>query len=120
MIHLLATFTLGTVYAVVPLRTLVSTVVGADFATKFDIYTGAVILPASGTLGGAFQPDRRPDEVGCKKRPGGYGKCSHFIAVKLRLESAHKRQYGNEDNWPEQISHGFLAGARSIPPPIIL
>ncbi len=68
MIHLLASFTFGTVYAVVPLRTFVSTIIGAGYATKFDIYTGAVILPASGTLGGAIQPNCRPDKAGCKKR----------------------------------------------------
>ena len=50
MIHLLASIMFGTVDAVVPLRTCVSTIILAVVATKFDICAiGVVILPASGT-----------------------------------------------------------------------
>ena len=95
MIHLLASGRSGTVHAVEPFRTFVSTITA--WATNFDIYTiGVVILPASGTPGVAFQPDGRLDEASCKKRGGGK-ECSHFIDVNLRLELVRKRQYGHMD-----------------------
>ena len=78
MIHLLASAGFGTVHVVVSLRTLFSTITA--WATNFDIYTiGVVILPASGTCGGAFQADRRLDEASCKKRAGGCKECSHLL-----------------------------------------
>jgi hypothetical protein len=40
--------------------------------SKFDIYTVAVILAASGTPGFAFQPDGRLDEESCNKQAVGY------------------------------------------------
>ncbi|SRR5258706_9627521 len=99
VIHLLASGIFGTVQVVVPFRTFVSTITSFAVASNFDIYTiGVVILPASGTRGAAFQPDCRLDEASCKKRQGGCRECSHFIAINLRLELAHKRQYGNDDN----------------------
>ena len=55
MIHLLASFIFGTVHAVVPLRTLLSTILALGYAGKFDIYTiWVVILPARGTCGAAI------------------------------------------------------------------
>ena len=97
MIHILASGMYGTVHAVVPSRTFVSTIT-VVCATNFDIYTGAVILLASSTQGAALQPDRRPREADYKKRAGGCKGCSHFIAANLRLELACKRQYGHEDD----------------------
>ena len=91
MIHLPASGIFGTVQVVVPFGTFVSTITGVAVALDFDIYTiGVVILPASGTLGVAFQPDRRLDEASCKKRAGGRKEYPHFIAVNLRLELTNK------------------------------
>ena len=82
----------------VPFRTFVSTITGLAIARKFDIYTiGVVVLPAGGTPGVAFQPDRRPDEASCKERADGYRECSHLIAVNPWLELARRRQYEYND-----------------------
>ena len=100
MIHLLASGIFGTVNAVVPFRTFVST--RTLRASNFGIYTiGVVILPASGTRGGAFQPDGRLDEASCKKRAGGCKECPHFTAVNLRLELARKDSL---DTWMTSLS----------------
>ena len=72
MIHLLASGSFGTVQVGVPWRTFDPTITIGVYATNFDVLTGAAILPASGTLGVAIQPDRRMDEAGCKKRVAGY------------------------------------------------
>lgn len=114
--HLLASCTFGTVQVAVPFRTFFPTIT-VPIATNLDIHTGAIILPASSTQGAAFQPDRRLDEAGCQKRPGDCRKCSHLIAVDIRLELARKRQYGHKGDSPEQISQGFVVGKRSIPHP---
>ena len=114
-IHLLASGIMGAVHAFVPLRTFVSTVTIVISAFKFDIHTGAASLPAGGTIGVAIQPDRRLDDAGYKKRAGDCRECFHFTVVNLRPELARKQLYGHEDNWPEQISQGFVASERSIP-----
>ena len=110
---------MGAVHVLVPFRTFVSTVTIVLSAFKFDIHTGAASLPAGGTTGVAIQPHRRLDDAGCKNRAGDCRECFHFTAVNLRPELAHKQQYGHEDNWPEQISQGFVASERSIPPTIV-
>ena len=118
-VHLLASDIIGAVHAFVPFRTFVSTVTIAISAFKFDIHTGAASLPAGGTIGVAIEPDRRLDEAGYKKRAGDCRECFHFTAVNLRPELARKQQYGHEDNWHEQLSQGFVASERSIPPSIV-
>ena len=81
MVHLLASGIIGTVHVVVPIRTFVSTITGNVFARKFDIHTGAAILPAGSTPGvAASQPDHCPDEAGSKKRVGGCRGYFHFTA----------------------------------------
>ena len=119
MMHLLASGICGTVDVVVPLRTFLSTITIDVSAFKFDIHTGAAILPAGGTIRVATQPDHRPDEAGSKKRADDCRECFHFTAINFRPELARKRQYGHEDNWPKQISQGFVATERTIPPPIV-
>ena len=87
MIHLLAATSFGTVHVIVPLRTFLSTIAGPGCTTDFDIFTGgAAIFPASGTPGGAVQPDSRLDEAGCNKRAGGYREYFHVDVVNLHLE----------------------------------
>ena len=85
MIHLLAATSFGTVHVTVPLRTFISTIT-VSCTTNFDIFTGgAAIFPASGTPGGAVQPDSRLDEAGCNKQAGGHREYFH---VNLHLELA--------------------------------
>jgi hypothetical protein len=87
MIHLLASGSFCTVQVIVPLRTFVSTITVADSTTNFDIYTGAVVLPASGTQGVAIQPDGRLDEAGCcNKQAIGYREYFHVDVVNLPLK----------------------------------
>ena len=61
MIHVLASHTVGTVHAMVPWRTFLSTMF--PITTKFDINTGAAILPASSTTRAAIQPNGRLDDM---------------------------------------------------------
>jgi hypothetical protein len=77
MIHLLASGSFCTVHAMVPLRAFVSTITIAGTTADFDIYTGAIVLPASGTQGVAIQPDGRLDEAGCNKQAIGYREYFH-------------------------------------------
>ena len=98
MIHLPASFLFGTMHVTVPLRTFVSAITIDVSAFKFDIHTGAAILPAGGTIGVAIQPDHRLDEAGCKKRVGDCRECFHFTAANIWPELARKRQYGHKDH----------------------
>ena len=79
VIHLPASGRFGAVDVAVPLRTFVPTETIASCATNFDIYTGAAILPASGTQGVAIQPDCPLYEAGYKKRADGGRECSHLF-----------------------------------------
>ena len=72
----------------VPLRTFLSTITVVACTTNFYIYTGAAILPASGTPGPARQPHGRLDEAGCNKQAGSYRKYFHIDVVNLQLELA--------------------------------
>jgi hypothetical protein len=86
MIHLLTSGSFCTVQVMVPLRTFISTMT-VDSTTNFDIYTGGVVLPASGTHGVAIQPDGRLDEAGYDKQAVGYREYFHVDVVNLPLKS---------------------------------
>jgi len=88
MIHLLASDSFCTVQVTVPLGTFVSTITVGGFTTNFNVYTGAVVLPASGTQGVAIQPDGRLGEAGCNKQAVGYREYFHVDVVNLPLELA--------------------------------
>jgi len=77
MIHLLASDSFCTVQAMVPLRTFVSTITVRGFTPNLNVYTGAAVLPASGTQGVAIQPDGCLDEAGSNKQAAGYRECFH-------------------------------------------
>ena len=118
-LHLRASPFCGTVQVAVPWRAFVPTMITV-WASKFGILTGAAVLPAGGTPGVAFQPDRHPDEAGCKEGVGNCREYFHCTAVCLWPELGGKVQYERENNWPEQRGQVLVVGERSIPPPIDL
>jgi hypothetical protein len=86
MIHLLASGSFCTVQVMVTLRAFVSTITIDATTADFDIYTGTVVLPASGTQGAAIQPDGRLEEAGCNKQAVGYREYFHVDVVNLPLK----------------------------------